>query len=127
MSSVVLDASAVLAVIRNEKGASQVKAELNGALVSSVNLCEVLYKAIQKGATIETAEWALKNLPIVSVPFDDLQASIAASIHNATLKMGISFADRACLSLGLLRESTVLTSDERWSELDVGANVELFR
>lgn len=127
MSSVVLDASALIAVMRNEAGAGKVKAELHGALISSVNLCEVFYKAIHKGATIEAAEWAVRNLPIVSVPFNDEQASIAASIHQATLKKGVSFADRACLSLGLSKGLTILTGDEKWSELDVGANVELFR
>ena len=127
VSSVVLDASALLAVMRNEPGADKVKAHLPGALICSVNLCEVFYKAMYKGAALEAVQWATSNLPIQSVPFDDDQAAVAASMHRATLKMGISFADRACLALGFSRELPVMTSDQNWTKLDVGVAVDTFR
>ena len=127
MSSVVLDASALIAVLRKEDGVDSLKPVLDGALISSVNLCEVFYKSIASGGLIEAVKWHLDSLPITSVEFDDEQAMIAASIHKATHKRGISFADRACLALGLVKNKTVWTSDKKWKELDVGADVELFR
>lgn len=126
MSSV-LDASAVIAVIRNEAGADKVKAQLHGAYISSVNLSEVFYKTWEKGASREFVQWAVDNLPIKSVPFDDELAIISASIRQATLKQNISFADRACLALGLLRKLPVVTSDRNWTELDISVDVRLFR
>ncbi|MEM7785677.1 MAG: type II toxin-antitoxin system VapC family toxin [Planctomycetota bacterium] len=123
----VLDASALIAVLRDEEGAATVVAQLNGAIISSVNLCEVIYKAIDRGALIETVMANLRNLPITTIAFDDEQAVIAASIHQVTHKKGISFADRACLSLGILKDRKVWTSDKKWEKLDVGADVELFR
>lgn len=126
MSSV-LDASALISVIRNERGADMVRSRLPGSLISSVNLSEVLYKAWDKGASKEFVSWAIDNLPIQSVPFDDDQAMIAASIRNRTLKKGVSFADRACLALGLSQGLPVLTSDGRWVELDIDVDVQLFR
>ncbi len=99
MSSV-LDASALIAVIRNETGSEAVKKLLHGAMISSVNLSEVLYKTWDKGASREFVQWALGNLPITTVPFDDEHAAIAASIRGKTIQKNISFADRACLALG---------------------------
>ena len=126
MSSV-LDASAVIAIIRNEPGSDTVKAELRGSLISSVNLSEVFYKTWNKGASREVVQWAIKNLPLTSVPFDDEHAAISASIHDATLKKDISFADRACLALALSRELPVITSDRKWQDLEIGVEVRLFR
>lgn len=126
MSSV-LDASAVLAVLRNEPGADRVRDQLHGALVSSVNLSEVYYKAWDNGAAREAVRWAIDNLPIQSIPFDAEQAVVAASIRAQTLIKGISFADRACLALGLTKGLPVVTSDDRWSALEIGVEVRLFR
>jgi ribonuclease VapC len=44
MSSVVLDASALLAFVRSESGADVVAKHLNNALLSAVNYSEVLKK-----------------------------------------------------------------------------------
>ncbi|MGE3979224.1 MAG: type II toxin-antitoxin system VapC family toxin [Nitrospira sp.] len=126
MSSV-LDASAVIAVIRNEPGAERVREHLHSSLISCVNLSEVFYKTWDKGASREFVQWAVSNLPIKSIPFDDEQALISASIRTTTLSKGISFADRACLSLGLSKGLPVLTGDDRWRDLDIGADVRLFR
>ena len=45
MSSVVLDASALIAFLRNEPGAETVRFALPKAAISAVNLSEVLAKA----------------------------------------------------------------------------------
>ncbi len=42
MSSVVLDASALLALLLGEPGADKVKAALDGAIMSTVNAAEVV-------------------------------------------------------------------------------------
>ena len=44
MAECVLDASAVLALLANERGAEQVQAALGSAAMSAVNLAEVLAK-----------------------------------------------------------------------------------
>ena len=125
MSSV-WDASAILAVVRGEARASEVVDMLDGALISSVNVCEVIYKFVASGGTLESAQWIIGKLPIVSVPFTDEQAAVAASIHKSTHRKGISFADRACLALGLSRDLKVITSDSRWLELDLDVDIHLF-
>lgn len=42
MSGVILDASAVLALLRNEPGAARVAQSIDAAMMSSVNLAEVI-------------------------------------------------------------------------------------
>ena len=84
MNSVVLDASALIAVLRKENGVDAVKPLLNGALISSVNLSEVFYKCIARGALLEAVKWHVDSLQVNSVEFDDEQAMVAASIHKAT-------------------------------------------
>lgn len=49
----VLDASAVLALLQEEEGADEVESLLDGALMSTVNLSEVLQKGAQHGADVE--------------------------------------------------------------------------
>ncbi|MCA9184695.1 MAG: type II toxin-antitoxin system VapC family toxin [Pirellulaceae bacterium] len=127
MSSFVLDTSALVAILRNEKGADQVKDRLHGALVSSVTLSEVLCKTIDKGGSLEMARAMLSSLPLETVPFDDEQAAIAASIHESTLGRVIAFADRACLALALSRQLPILTSDRQWKKLKLNLQVECFR
>ncbi len=49
MSDAVLDASAVLALLLAEPGADQVAATLPGALLSAVNLAEIITKLCERG------------------------------------------------------------------------------
>jgi len=51
VTSVVLDASAVIAVLNSEPGAEAVLGAIAGALVSAVNYSEVLKKAIERCQT----------------------------------------------------------------------------
>lgn len=123
MSRVVLDASAILALLRGEPGAEKVQEAISDSLLSTVNLCEVLYICVQKGITLEEARYRLQILPTKLVTFDEQQATIAASLQAATLKQGISFADRACLSLGLSHRLPVLTADKAWRKLKLDVEV----
>ena len=93
------------------------------SLVSMVNLSEVLYVCRQKGIPLEEARYRLQLLPTKFVAFDEQQATIAASLQAATLKQGISFADRACLSLGLSHRLPVMTADKAWRKLKLDVEV----
>ena len=51
MTSVVLDASAVIAVLRSEPGADIVRSALSDAVITAVNYSEVLKKTIASAVT----------------------------------------------------------------------------
>ncbi len=127
MSSVVLDASAILAVLHREKGCEKVVPHLEGGLVSAVNYAEVLKKAVERGSELLTARMLLQNFAIVVVPFDSLQAAETARLWPHVRSLGLSFADRACLSLGILRSLPVLTADTRIREADLPVRIKLIR
>jgi ribonuclease VapC len=127
MSRVVLDASAILAILRKEKGADHVKRRLRGAMVSSVNIAEVLCVSRTRGASPEVDAWMLDSMELERVPFDEDHARVVASIFRETSGGNIGFADRACLALGLLKGLPVLTGDGEWKNYKLGIEVELFR
>ena len=127
MSKHVLDASAVTAVLRNERGADRVMRHLKGSLISSVNMAEAFCNLRKISSDPEMDQFAVGKLTIEVVPFDLEQARIVASIYQATLGSSVGFADRACLALGLLHDLPVLTADHDWLKHNIGVKVNLFR
>lgn len=127
MSNIVLDASALLALSNREPGHEVVAKHLPGALISAVNLSEVYAKALAKGSLLEDVSRYVRQLPLVTVAFDDQQAAVAATFRQQARNLKISFADTACLALGLVSDSLVLTADHDWEKLEIGAKLKLFR
>lgn len=126
-SGVVLDASAVLAVLFEEEGAAVVARHLIGGCVSAVNHSEVLARAARRCDSTEMASRQVDRLRLTVVPFDAEQAVVTASLVPAGRPLGLSLADRACLALGLVRGRAVLTADRAWAGLDIGVAVEVIR
>lgn len=127
MSKVVLDASAVLAVLFREPGAEFVTERAYGGILSSVCYSEILVKLLDRSLPLEDAERLMRRLTLDIVPFDTELAELAASFRSHTRALGLSFADRACLALGLKSGLAVLTADRRWTEASVGVIVQLIR
>jgi ribonuclease VapC len=126
-SPVVLDASALLALLRNEKGAATVSACLSKAVVSTVNLAEVQSKLVAAGLSEQDAWWHIAEAGCQSVLFDEDQARIAGGLIRITRPYGLSLGDRACLALALQRKATVYTTDAAWKNVGVGVDVEVIR
>lgn len=127
MSSPVLDASAVLALLNDEPGAHEVANTLPGALLSTVNLAEVAGKLVDHGMVDNALRAALGGLGLRIVKFDEELAYRAGSLRRSTRRAGLALGDRACLSVGQELECTVLTADRRWSELDLGIDIRVIR
>ena len=128
MSSIVLDASALLAVLNREPGADRLTPELlSGAVCSTVNLAEVQSKLVGRGLTPDEA-WAATTSPIrEAMPFTAEQAKIAGSLITQTRSLGLSFGDRACLALGLALQGAVYTADRSWRGLRLGIRIHIIR
>ncbi len=129
LSEVVLDASAVLAVIAGEPGADVVlaAAESSDALVGAVNLAEVATKLIERGVDRALAETQIGRLPFACVAFDQRLAYVAGELRAATRDRGLSLGDRACLALAVERGAKALTADRAWDALDVGVPIDVIR
>lgn len=127
MSSVILDASAVLAVLHKERGGEVVAPVLQGASMSAVNYGEVLKKAIEFKGSVTIVEAFLTRQQLEVIPFDRAQARIAAELYPKTKALGLSFGDRACLSLGKLLEVPVYTAEQRFAQAKIGVPITLIR
>jgi PIN domain nuclease of toxin-antitoxin system len=122
-----LDASAVLAYLRNETGADRVMASLGMARMSSVNIVEVVQKLVEDGHADENVRGALRDLPCNVATFDEQLAVEAGFLRRTTRHLGLSLGDRACLALACRESLPVLTTDRAWAELDLGIEVVLIR
>jgi PIN domain nuclease of toxin-antitoxin system len=127
VTDAVLDASALLAFLRNEPGADKVAAVLTDCCISAVNLSETLTLLLRYGKSLEAAAHQVERLRIPVVAFDQEQARIAAALAPETRHAGLSLADRCCLALGKSMGLPVLTADREWSRVAVGVEVEIIR
>ena len=125
MSEPVLDASALLAVMLEERGAEKVRDLLPGAIIGAVNLAEVVAKLQERGVPDEEIDRAIARLDLPVIPFDMAQAMVAGKLRARTL--GLSLGDRACLALAVVRGTPAVTMDRGWSALDIGAEVTVAR
>lgn len=127
MTSVVLDASAVLAALLGEPGSEIVETKLSQSLVSAVNYSEIIARTARLNGSLEEAKRRIDQNSLAVVPFDADQAATAASLIPQAKSLGLSLADRACLTLAIHRQLPVFTADRKWSELDVGVRIEIIR
>jgi PIN domain nuclease of toxin-antitoxin system len=127
VSDAVLDASAVLAVLRGEPGAGEVARLGPGASVSSVSLSEVVAKLADKGVPEPKIRQTVDELELRVVPFDREGAFATGLLRPATRGAGLSLADRACLALAERLGAQVVTADRRWLELDLPITVRSIR
>lgn len=127
MTSVVLDASAVLALLNNESGAKMVENHLHDSFISAVNLSEVISVLSSVGISSQEAIKLTDDLLPQVVSFDKVQAGIAAEMRGVTKSLGLSLGDRACLALAKSKKLTVLTADAIWAKLNIGIAIQMIR
>jgi PIN domain nuclease of toxin-antitoxin system len=128
MSRIVLDASALLAVLNQEPGAENLPPErLAQATISTVNLAEAHTKLVREGIDPDEA-WEDVMGPVQDcAPFTAEQAKIAGSLAARTRSIGLSLGDRACLALGLTLKAPVYTTDRAWKSLKLGVRIHVIR
>lgn len=133
MPSTVLDASALLAYLRDEPGAEVVAdAIAGGAAISTVNLAEVLGRATGRDGDParlvgQMADRGLLGGAISVESFTDRDAIEVARLRPETRAQGLSLGDRACLALARRLGLPALTADTAWSRLDLEVTLQQIR
>ncbi|MFN2463901.1 MAG: type II toxin-antitoxin system VapC family toxin [Candidatus Dormibacteria bacterium] len=125
--TVVLDASALLAVLNAEAGAQVVAPQLDAAVISAVNLSEVAGKLVDRGLRPSDVRASLEALQLDVRAFDTNQAFLTGELRTAVPK-DFALGDRACLALASTLGAPALTADRQWSELRLpGVKVRVIR
>lgn len=125
----VLDASALLAYLRDEPGRDRVEeALLRGVEMSAVDWSETLAKLSDVGQDPETTTAVLQQEGLlgqllVIVPFDEASALETARVRRTTRHLKLSLGDRACLALGRQHALPVLTADRAWRSVAVKVKI----
>ncbi len=124
----VLDASAVLALVQDEPGADLVERELGGALLCTVNLAEVVGKLVDADLDPHQLTPLLRAAGVALEPLTEHDAQLAGALRDVAGGRALSLGDRCCLALALRDPSgAVLTADRAWAALDLPLNVRLIR
>lgn len=119
----VLDASALLAYLRDEPGAQAVSdAIAAGATISAVNLAEVFSTVAGRGAdpaslAAELTDAGLLGGALIVEDFTTQDAIAVAQLRAPTRDAGLSLGDRACLALTQRLTTSALTADRAWATL----------
>lgn len=127
MTETVLDASALLALLNAEEGAELVQDLLPEALVSSVNLAEVVTRLCAAGMPEAEIRDLLALLGMESTPFDHEQALQTGLLYAQAGPQGLSLGDRACLALARTASRPAVTADRAWARIDLGIEIRLIR
>lgn len=127
MSEVVLDASALLALLNREPGHEEVARVIPDAAISAVNISEVVSKLAGSGMPGVKIEEALEGLALEICDFGRELAFQAGMLRLATRSRGLSLGDRACLALGERLNLPVLTTDRAWDDLELDVEVRQVR
>jgi PIN domain nuclease of toxin-antitoxin system len=129
-TALVIDTSALLAVLMNEPGADQALRAMATAeplLLCSVNLAEAIAVLVRsQGAAASEAAADIALIGAETTAFGAPEAEVAgtlAAAHRGVLSLG----DAACLATAMLRGAPVLTADRAWAGLGLGAEIRLVR
>jgi ribonuclease VapC len=123
----VLDASALIALLRDEPGAEMVERLLGRAVISAVNWAEVLQRFHAHGVETADKRESVEALGVGIEAFSPADADAVAGLWQPTRGAGLSLADRACLALARRLDVPAHTADRAWRKVDVGVEVVLIR
>ncbi len=128
MKPVVLDASALLAVMIGEPGAEKVAPHLPGAAISAVNLSEAVGKLLSLRNNPDELWMDIQSLGLDIRAFDARAAFLTGRLLAPTRKLGLSLGDRACLALAHSLKRPAVTADRAWLDIEPSvAAVEIIR
>ena len=126
MSNFILDASALIAMLKAEPGGSKVANEIGDARIGVFNYAEVVSHFIYAGMPEREVDAMLDPLPMHIVPADMALARIAGRMRAVTAKAGLSLGDKFCLALAKHEDLIAWTADTAWTVIADVTGVRIF-
>lgn len=109
MTRVVLDASAVISLLKEERGATKVAEVVAGAVIGSVSHAEVVGHYVRLGAPAAEVRTMLDALPIEVIDVDEALSWDVGACGAAAV--GLSLGDLFCLALARRLKQPAYTAD----------------
>ena len=119
MARAVFDASAVIALLRDEPGAQVAAAHAGEAMISAVNVQEGVKALLLRGAPVEIVRQMLESLRLDVRAHETEDACRAAALHEATARFGACLGDRTCMALAIREGWPAITPDRDWARLNI--------
>lgn len=125
----VLDSSAIIALLLAEPGADIVNEHLPNAVMSAVNIAEVIGFFARRGVAGSETVRMLAPLRVGVFPADEALSWEAGDLVRLTAQAGLSLGDRYCLALARRLQEPAVTADRQWRNLtpELGVSVLLIR
>jgi PIN domain nuclease of toxin-antitoxin system len=127
MPDVVVDASAIIAVIKGESGAQRTTEGVQGAHMSALNYCEIVGWLAERGSTAIDVENVIGPFNLTVEDFNRSRALAAGLLTAKTKGRNISLPDRACIALAIELGLPAMTGDRVWRDLGLGVEIVLIR
>lgn len=126
---IVLDASAAIALFRREPGWELIDESATDAVMSAVNLGEVVQRQLRLNVSRIETERLMGELGVLIVDVDADLAMDAAELRHKIPKAGLSQADCICLALAKRMNVVAMTTDRDWAGVAdaVGVKVQVVR
>ncbi len=125
MTAIALDASALLAMLKDEAGGAKVAAAIDGARISAVNYAEVVSHFVHAGMPLPEVDAMLAPLPMVVVEADAALGRSAGGLRRVTAGAELSLGDRFCLALAARDRLPAWTADRQWRAIAEAAGAEI--
>jgi ribonuclease VapC len=122
---IVLDASAAIALFRREPGWELIEESATDAIMSAINLGEVIQRQLRLNVSRIDTERLITELGILIVDVDADLAMDAAELRHQIPKAGLSQADCICLALAKRMGVIAVTTDRDWASIADAVGVEV--
>ncbi len=124
----ILDASAVLALIHDEPGADLVANAMDESTIGAPNLAEVIGKLVDAQINPADVRQLLIAAGVIIEPLTADDAELVGALRSIKGGRQLSLGDRCCLALTIRSApAIVITADRAWQKLDLPIEVRLIR
>ena len=84
-------------------------------------------KLIDHGMSSEIIRETLYELDLEIIDYNEHQAFLTGELRTVSKAFGLSWGDRACLALSIIKKLPILTADRVWSNVPVQTQVQVIR
>ena len=124
----ILDASALLALIHDETGADMVANAMAESTISTANLAGVIGKLVDAQINASGVRQLVVAAGGTIEPLTADDAELAGALRSIKGGQQLSLGDRCCLALTIRSTpAIVMTADRAWRKLDLPIEVRLIR